>query len=274
MFVQWSHADTFQDTLFFNSGNIQFEISGPSFPYKSLNHTASFSQTAARILLKPGDSLQLFLANNDVGPREFKVRGQSISSGIIPPGAMQFLWLSFSQPGVYQYYDDIVNGEYLGLTGMIVVWDQDFPGFYWSLREHQSDLNSMLSSGAQFELDSFKPDYFSINELSFPAIQNDSAAILSGNVGDTIQIFIQNNGQFSHSLHFHGFHVLVEYSSIGSNRVGWIKDTVPIKPGEGQVYTFIANQPGEYPVHDHNLVATTIGGNSPGGMLLFFEIFP
>jgi hypothetical protein len=43
---------------------------------------------------------------------------------------------------------------------------------------------------------------------------------------------------------------------------------------EGSVFRLIPDQPGEFPVHDHNLVATTGGNIYPLGMFLTMMITP
>ncbi len=269
-----SFGQVLEDTLYFNAGNIQLEFPGPSFPYKALNEGNGFDQVAARIRLNPGDSLKLYLKNNDNQTHQFRIRNTNINSGPIPPGAMQFVWLHFPQQGIYQYYDDLANNEMLGLSGMVLIWPSTSNEFFWNLREHQSNINSDLLTGIPFDPDTFAPNYFTINERTHPSLQSDSLAVVKGNVGDTIRIFTLNSGQMDHSIHFHGYHVVLEYSSADSWQVGWNKDSIPIKVGEGQIYFLVPHQDGTFPVHDHNLVATTIGGNSPGGMLVLISIDP
>jgi hypothetical protein len=34
----------------------------------------------------------------------------------------------------------------------------------------------------------------------------------------------------------------------------------------------VPDKPGRYPIHNHNLVTTTVGGNYPGGMMMHMHI--
>ena len=77
-----------------------------------------------------------------------------------------------------------------------------------------------------------------------------------------------------HVLHFHGFHVEYLSTTIQTSRIGWIKDTVPLKKGEAMTVLLIANQEGIYPVHNHNLIAVTNSGFYPGGMITLINITP
>ena len=42
----------------------------------------------------------------------------------------------------------------------------------------------------------------------------------------------------------------------------WEKDTFPVFPGEAMTLLLVPDQPGMYPVHNHNLVTVATGGLS------------
>jgi hypothetical protein len=63
-------------------------------------------------------------------------------------------------------------------------------------------------------------------------------------------------------------------SSHHPERVGWSKDTVPIRMGEVLTVQLVANQVGMYPVHNHNLIAVTNAGFYPGGMITQIHVAP
>ncbi len=250
------------------------EFGGPMFPYISPNQSTTFEKEAARYRILPGDTLRLMIFNNDNKSHSFTIRGGGQSSPVIPAGNSASWDVHFSNPGIYQFADESDHNDVLGLSGMIIVWRGLDHEFYWSLREHQSDLNANILAGQPFDPDDFAPDYFTVNEKSHPEVQNDSAAVISGKVGDSIYIFLSNQGLMDHSIHFHGYHIQLVYSSINNWQLDWIKDSLPIKAQESQIYLLVPHQEGTFPVHDHNLVATTIGGNAPGGMLVLFTIDP
>ena len=269
-----SNGRQVSDTLYFNSGTINLLQNGPTFPYKALNPSPNYVRQAHRIDLEPNDTLNLFLVNNDSVEHSFTIRNTSFALPILSPGSIDSLVISFSNPGVYLYEDTLNFNNVLGVSGMLRIWPRFKDSFFWNLKEHESSLNAKLIGQQPFDADTFAPDGFTINELSHPALQNDSSAVVVGNVGDTILIFISNAGLMDHSIHYHGYHIEIIYSSESNPQLNWIKDSVPIKAGECQVHRLVPNQPGTFPVHDHNLVATTLGGNSPGGMLVFISIDP
>ena len=124
------------------------------------------------------------------------------------------------------------------------------------------------------DLTNYRPNYFLINGLSNPKIDQDTLAKVRGNVGDTLQLFVLNSGNAVHSLHFHGYHVKVIYSSRSSEVVGWVKDTYALYKGEVVQLEIVPDKPGEYPVHDHNLVAITANNIYPKGMFTTLVIKP
>jgi len=87
-------------------------------------------------------------------------------------------------------------------------------------------------------------------------------------------IYIANTGQSIHSIHFHGYHVKVVSSSKEPTHAGRSKDSLPVFPSETMVLQLIPDKPGEYPVHDHNLIGTTGGNLYPQGMFTTILIAP
>ena len=58
------------------------------------------------------------------------------------------------------------------------------------------------------------------------------------------------------------------------NQINWFKDSFPVYPMETLVLRIIPDKEGEYPVHDHNLVAVTSGNIYPNGMFSTMLISP
>ncbi len=55
-------------------------------------------------------------------------------------------------------------------------------------------------------------------------------------------------------FHFHGYHVKIIDVKIHQTMLGWEKDTFPVFPGEAMTLLLVPDQPGMFPVHNHNLV--------------------
>ena len=174
---------------------------------------------------------------------------------------------------MYLYYDPVnaPSNFYMGAAGMIVVSNSKQRSFYWNLKEHEAQLNDLVVNGGQFNKQTYNPDYFTINGLSYPDIQSDTSARVWGSVGDTVRIYVANTGQSMHSIHFHGFHSRCLFSTTKNIRVGWIKDTWALRSMEGVLLELVADKAGRYSVHDHNLVAVSGGNTHPNGMFTIME---
>jgi FtsP/CotA-like multicopper oxidase with cupredoxin domain len=83
-----------------------------------------------------------------------------------------------------------------------------------------------------------------------------------------------NNGLSIHSLHFHGYHLTVEKDSKNPSYTGRSKDSFGVYPNESLILSCTPDKPGEYPVHDHNLVAVTGGQQYATGMFSTILIAP
>lgn len=247
-----------------------------SFPYLTFNETDLFSNQNPVITLNIGDSLNLWLINNDSASHEFAVKGVLSGLPIIPSGDSLNIIQHFTEAGNYIYYDPFNYPSYVycGLGGMIAVIDHNHSSHFWNLKTHQSNWNSSILNGSTVDWNSFNPDYYTINGNSFPDINSDTLARIEGQTGDTIMLYISNSGQSIHSLHFHGYHAEICFSSKDVSHVGRIKDTFPIYKMETLVLKIVPDKPGEYPIHDHNLVAVSGNGIYPNGMLTTILIEP
>jgi FtsP/CotA-like multicopper oxidase with cupredoxin domain len=78
----------------------------------------------------------------------------------------------------------------------------------------------------------------------------------------------------AHSMHFHGYHVKILSSEKTPQMNGWIKDSFPVKTDDKVTILLVPDKDGMYPVHDHNLIATTNIGLYPGGMIVMLNIMP
>ncbi|MCB0835495.1 MAG: multicopper oxidase domain-containing protein [Bacteroidetes bacterium] len=244
------------------------------FPYLAFNLADTFSVGNAVLTAEPGQTINLTVVNNDTADHNFQVQGATVSAAAIAPGDSATYSFSFPQEGEFIFYDNLSgqNDSYMGLAGLIDV--QNFSGkrFYWNIREQQSLWNFLIASGGSVNYPDYEPDYFTVNGKSYPDLQLDSTAIIKTSVDSTIRLVIANTGLMKHSMHFHGYHLTVIYSSKYPSHVGRIKDTFPIDQYETLILELTPSKPGTYPVHDHNLIAVTGAGEYPNGMIGFITI--
>ncbi len=270
-----NNSEAASDTLYINSGDISFHPLGFNpFPFIAFNKDPLFDNTNSFLECQRNDTIQLSIINNDSIEHIIHVNNGQYSTGPISPGSISTINLTFANNGLYSISDSSEAGRFLGLSTFLKVWDSTANNFYWNLNEIQSDLQLKIRQGIPFDSDTFNPDYFMINGNTHPFIGNDSLATVNGHVGDSIYIFVYNSGKMYHAIHFHGYHVEIIASNSNQSDVGRIKDSIPIKPESYQVYLLIPNQSGIFPVHDHNLIATTGGGNYPNGMMVMMNISP
>lgn len=255
------------DTLYINSG-IYTAVDGNTFPTWSFNSDTTYQANNVQLYKAVGESIDVVLINNDSLVHGIKVQSTAICDTLSPSDTVSFS-ISFSAEGGYLFYDHIQypTGIRMGLSGVVFVGNFDH-AFFWNIKEHQSVWNDSLIQNTSASLMDYYPDYFLINGNSNPDINQDSVAKVIGDVGDTIRIYIANTGRSIHSLHFHGYHLKIIASSRNSNEIGWNKDTFAVYPMESMILELVPDKPGEYPVHDHNLVAVTGGGMYPSGMFI------
>ena len=222
-----------------------------------------------------GDTLNLWVYNQDSTAHDFVITGLTSPQTIAANDSANIVF-HLNNAGVYIYQDPntATHASYMGLSGMLVVKQHLHASFYWNLREIDPQWNQTISQNGTVNLGSYDPTFFLINERSAPQIDADSRSRVTGHVGDTLIIYIANQGIGIHSLHFHGYHCRVLSSSKNPQHLNWYKDTFPVYGGETLILELVPHQPGIYPVHDHNLVATTGNYIYPNGMFTTIMIAP
>lgn len=267
-------AVTVNTSLYILRDSIHFD-NGTALPYATFNAPNAYSSTNARIVVDLGDQLDLWVVNFDTDAHDFRIQGETSTVSIPAGDSVQVLY-DCNNPGVFIFHDpaNFPDLASVGLSGMLVVKNTQHAGFYWNIKEHQVGYNDSVFVGTTPDWLSYYPGHFTINGKSNPHINNDPDARVVGNVGDTIYVYMANTGQSVHSMHLHGYHATIVYSSKDPSQVGWSKDSMPILPSETMIIKIVPDKPGEYPVHDHNLIGTTGGNIYPQGMFTTLLIAP
>ena len=93
-----------------------------------------------------------------------------------------------------------------------------------------------------------------INAAAFPSIQP-----IVVEEGDTVAVTIVNRGTETHPMHLHGHHMLViSRDGVDADGALWL-DTVDVRPGETWRVVFVADNPGLWMDHCHNLEHAAAG---------------
>jgi hypothetical protein len=192
----------------------------------------------------------------------------------IPAGdTVSFEWPALPM-GSYRYHLAGERGSYLQASGVLRSGIDAEHGFVWHVADLEAALLDTVAAGGAWNAATYTPDFFTINEAHYPHTLDDPWALVSVQLGDSAVISVANAGQMDHVFHFHGFHVEILQSTRSPERVGWLKDSVPVRRGEGLTLLLVPDQTGTYPVHDHNLIAVTNAGFYPGGMLTQIIVAP
>lgn len=243
----------------------------------STSNSVSFIENSDLLIWSQGDDVNLKVINMDTDVHGFVIDGYA-DYGTIAIGDSVEQNIVLTNNGVFRYYDPLNSpyNEYLGLSGIIHIKaiSDNSTYFYWDIREVEAAWNPAIIAGGSPVLSDYNPEYFTVNGNSNPEINTDTVARVIGNVGLEFKIVLVNNGQSIHSMHFHGYHFIIEADSKNSNTIGRSKDTFPLYPSESMVLSCVPDKIGEYPVHDHNLVAVTGGQLYATGMFLTMLISP
>lgn len=261
-------------TLFINKG-VFTTVDTIQFPYFAFNGSAVFNPNNEVIILNTKDTLVLKIINKDSSIHRFSLQNRPSANGQLNPGDSLIRTLNFNAEGVYIFFDDYQypQNRYMGLGGMICVSNhKNAKNFYWNLKEHQKSYNRNIDNHVAVDWQTYYPDYFTINGKSHPDLQLDTTAKVLAKMGDTVRIFIANTGQSKHSIHFHGFHSHVIFSSGNYIQKTTEKETFALGSMQCVLLEMIPDKTGLYSVHDHNLVAVSGGGTHPNGMFIIMEI--
>lgn len=240
------------DTFYINHGNLIFEED--TFSILSLNQTENF-KTRSSFIASRNELEMKVLINNNPFPVQFE--NQFIDT--IELASFDTVSIHFSSDPILQALN-FNSGDSLRGHSLFAFSDRAL-NYYWILNEHDKDQDSL-----------WNPEWFSINGQIKDSLINNEDATIEGKVGDTILLFIYNAGQSDHSIHFHGYHQEWIWTSKHKHHIGRSKDTHPIERGERLVLQIVPDKPGLFPVHDHNLIATTGGGKHSNGMFIMMKI--
>lgn len=262
-------ATTVHYTLYINAG-VYMAVDSQQFAGAAFNATPVYAAENARMTLSAGDTLEVKVINTDSVQHGFTIKGHGAGVAIDPGDSATSSAVFNENNTAFVYYDHLNYPSYraLGLAGLIHVAAPGTSTFYWNLKEFQKDWAADHAQGNAVDWTTYYPDYFTVNGRSSPHTNSDPVARVTGSVGETIHIVVANTGQSVHSIHFHGYHAEIIYSSANAAHQGRSKDTFPVKSMETMVLEMIPDKTGEYPVHDHNLVAVSAGGIYPNGMFL------
>lgn len=244
---------------------------GPLIPYFTFNTKDQFDSTNTIFRYNVGEQVRFNVTNRADFTCGFEIVGIG-SIDKIPTNETRSLLVTLTTKGTYLVQDPNGDHRALGLGTMLVVSDFNGPEYYGVFNEHEPVWINAIAEGGAYNKNIFSPAAFTVNGFGYPRTLADHRSKIMGMVGDTIHIHMTNAGQMYHFPHFHGYHVTIIEATYHQHYLGWSKDSFGIAPGESITVQLVPDKPGRYPMHNHNLVTTTIGGNYPGGMMMHMHI--
>lgn len=256
------------DTLYINRDTLT--ITPVFFQKAALNNDTVFNAENAVLDYPLGATIDLTIINNDTVPHSVRLPNSSGTINILA-GLSASVSLIDLPMGTFLMPVESSVGSFLGAGALIRVGING-QKFSWDLWDQEPDLTEDFGSQTISQLpNTYRPTLFTINGSVDP-MDPTNGSIITGNVGDTIYISIANNGNMDHPMHFHGYHVKIIQATKQPHMVGWSKDSFPVLAKEAMTVMLVPHQPGEYPVHNHNLIATLFNNGYPKGMITMLMI--
>ncbi len=253
-------------------------------------------QLQSQMVVNEGDTVRVQLTNNlSAHSINFTVPGLLDLAPEVAPGNTLVYEFVASQAGSYVYFDAF-NGELgraMGLAGPLVVlpasgasalyegapaqhqYDRQYVLLF---QEFDSRVNNAIQVGQAVDMETFEPEFFYVNGLSYPDTVYDAA----GNLDDSRVIYMQanekvalrfiNGGLIYYPMHFHGYHTQVVLRNRVLETHVVEKDTVLVKTAECVDSILpVGDQLGLYPLHTHYVPGVTTNGWYAGGGLLMMK---
>lgn len=105
-------------------------------------------------------------------------------------------------------------------------------------------------------------NYWLFNDIA----DNSLGPLISGRVGETVEIKIANNSSAPHVIHFHGQHVQVRENTKTPHEIGSFRDSVTFEAWSSVNIAMKLDRPGLWPLHCHIL------GHQVSGMWSYYEV--
>ena len=185
----------------------------------------------------------------------------------VEPGE-SFTYEYIARPaGTHFYHCHFNTNEHLnrGMAGALIILPRvPEPEVDKDIVMLLQEWNSRFARGGQLggPREMYDSDFFTINGHSFPATEP-----VRAEVGEVIRLRFINAGAQPHFMHLHGHSFLVTHKDGAPMAEPLEMDTVAVGPGERVDIVFVANNPGEWPLHCHAAAHQSNAGIYPGGMM-------
>lgn len=132
----------------------------------------------------------------------------------------------------------------------------------WMVGDGMSGMDGMAADPMSMEY-----DYFTINGKAFPATTG-----LTVRQGELVRLRFINPSQTIHPMHLHGMDMAVFAKDGESLHSPQRLNTVTIAQGETYDVAFVADNPGTWLLHCHDLHHASNAGVEPGGLIMTIAV--
>jgi FtsP/CotA-like multicopper oxidase with cupredoxin domain len=247
------------------------------------------------IRVTEGDTVRVMLKNDLDQETTIHFHGLHVPNGMdgvppftqapIKPGETFTYEFVGSHAGTFMYHPHINSVEQIdnGLYGLFIIdpqrpdepkFDRDFSMMLgaWILPagetappggEHQMPGGKMMPGVGMGGMN-MNYNWFTINGKAFPA-----TAEWVVKKGDIVRVRLVNISNLAHPMHLHGhdFKVIAKDGEPIRPELQQVMNTLTVNPGETYDIAFVADNPGVWVFHCHELHHTENDGVEPGGLI-------
>ena len=261
------------------------------------------------IRITEGDTLRVILRNELSEPTSIHWHGLHVPNAMdgvppltqeaVAPGASFTYEFVVSHAGTFMYHSHVDAAEQIdrGLYGPLIVdpqpgdgsptqFDEEFTMMLsaWNIPQPTDEAADEMAGMAGMEEaappgeetteESGNPsmqmdyNYFTINGKAFP-----EAPAWTVNEGDLVRVRLINISNLAHPMHLHGqdFKVVAKDGEPWRPEQQLVMNTLSVDAGETYDIVFIADSPGTWVFHCHELHHTENDGVEPGGLMQVIE---
>lgn len=261
------------------------------------------------IRVTEGDTLRVTLRNELNEPTSIHWHGLHVPNAMdgvppltqeaVAPGEVFTYEFTVSHAGTFMYHSHVDAAEQIdrGLYGPLIVDPQpanagetEFDGEFtmmlstWTISDEADDemdeMPGMTDNAAAGEEAAEEPgslamqmdyNWFTINGKAFPA-----APAWEVDQGDLVRVRLINISNLAHPMHLHGqdFKVVAKDGEPLRAEQQLVMNTLSVDAGETYDVVFVAESPGTWVFHCHELHHTENDGVEPGGLMQVIETKP
>ena len=246
------------------------------------------------IRVTEGDTVRITVKNNLPEPTAIHWHGLHVPNAMdgvtavtqdpIPPqGSFTYEFLA-SHAGTFMYHSHFLEREIeqidRGLYGLFIVDPQDPKGQPKFDREFTMLLSAWIipGAGSQGAPAEKKEEHGGMAMAPGPAMEAYNFWTINGKAfpdlpewrvkrGEVVRARIANVSNFTHPMHLHGHDFVVLAKDGEPLRSPQAMNTLSVNAGETYDIAFVANNPGAWVFHCHELHHTMNGMTAPGGLI-------